>query len=165
MKINHKQMFLMLKAQEKSLKEQLAPAVNVEKVNEVPENFNQIGWDITIEKVETMLTKMKELREMKGNRLTPQFYRSIYNRALIANNEIDKLQETLQTDSLELDFQAECVKLTAQIAQLNIQVAEKAAKDAAEAAEREATEKAEAEKAAKEAEKAAKEAEAAGKSK
>jgi hypothetical protein len=141
MKVNQKAMYLMLKQQAKSLQNQISPAANVEQVNEVPENFNQNGWDSTIEKVEQMLEKMKQLRDVKGNRLTPPFYRSIYNRALIANNEIEKLKETLSLPvDTSIDYEAECVKLNAEIYTLNIQVAEKAAAEAAAKAEAEAAE-------------------------
>jgi hypothetical protein len=133
MKVNHKQMYLMLKTQAKALKAQLNPEAVGEQVNEIPENFNQVGWDLTIEKVETLLNKMKALREVRGKRLTPQFYRSIYNRALIANGEIDKLYETLTAEAeTGVDYEAECVKLNAEIFALNNQLAEKLAKEEAE---------------------------------
>jgi len=124
MKVNHKQLYLGLKQQAKVLEALLNPVADGEKVNETPENFNQVGWDLTIEKVELMVAKMKELREVKGKRLTPQFYRSIYNRALIAISEADKLLETLTTESAEIDYEAECVKLTAKIYELNNRLAE-----------------------------------------
>lgn len=152
MKVNHKQMYSMLKQQAKALQEQLTPSA--EQVNEIPENFNQTGWNSTIEKVELMLEKMKQLREVKGNRLTPQFYRSIYNRSLIANNEIDKLHETLIASADEsVNYEAECVKLTSTIYELNIKTAEAAAVKAAAAAAAEAA-AAEVTKAAAEAAKA-----------
>lgn len=140
MKVNHKQMYLMLKQQAKALQSQISPAANSEQVNEVPENFNQIGWDATIEKVEQMLEKLKQLRASKGKRLTPQFYRSIYNRSLIAIVEADKMFETLTAENTEIDYEAECVKLNAEIYTLNIQAAEKAAADAQAKAEAEAAE-------------------------
>lgn len=126
MKVNHKQVYMVLKQQAKALQEQLNPSPEVEQVNVIPENFNQVGWDITIEKVELMVSKLKQLRELKGKRLTPQFYRSIYNRALIAINEADKLLETLSIDSADIDYEAECIKLNAEIYQMNLQLAEKA---------------------------------------
>lgn len=124
MKVNYKQMYLMLKQQEKVLNNQIAPNTTFEKVNEVPENFNQIGWDLTIEKMEQLLEKMKDVRVIKGKRLTPQFYRSILNRALIGINEINKLQETISADVDDsMNYELECIKLTAEINQLNIQAA------------------------------------------
>lgn len=126
MKVNHKQLYTMLKQQAKVLNNQLTPDTTAKRVNEIPENFNQTGWDVTIVEVEIMLENMKKLREHKGNRLTPQFYRSIYNRALIANNECEKLMETLTASEIpDMDYEAECAKLTAEIHTLNIQVAEK----------------------------------------
>lgn len=147
MKVNYKQLYLMLNQQAKSLQNVLTPDESVKRVNEIPENFNQVGWDLTIEEVESMLVKMKKLREVKGNRLTPQFYRSIYNRAIIAHNEADKLMETLTApkDS-DIDYEAECNTLTTKINALNIQIAEKA-KLESELAEKELAEKAKAEKA------------------
>lgn len=133
-------MYLMLKQQAKALQNQISPAANAEQVNEVPENFNQIGWDATIQKVEQMLEKLKHLRTVKGKRLTPQFYRSIYNRAIIACGEADKMVETLTAENTEIDYAAECVKLNAEIYTLNIQAAEVAAKAAAEKAEADAAE-------------------------
>ena len=126
MKVNHKQLYLGLKQQAKALQAQLNPLADAEKVNEIPENFNQVGWDLTIEKVELMVSKMKQLRDNKGKRLTPQFYRSIYNRALIAISEADKLLEIITTESTDIDYEAECVKLNAEIFNLNNLLAEKA---------------------------------------
>ena len=128
-KVNHKQMHVMLKQQAKALQNQLTPDTQGENVNEIPVNFNQVGWNATIEKVEAMLSKMKQVVTIKGSRLTPQFYRSIYNRALIATVELDRLVETLSTTDSTLNFEAECVKLNAEIYQLNLELAEKAAKE------------------------------------
>lgn len=127
MKVNHKQLYNALKQQKKVLQNQLNPETTTEKVNEIPENFNQVGWDITIEKVEQMLEKMKQLREIKAKRLTPQFYRSIYNRALIGINEIDKLHDVLTAENKDIDYESENIKLNAEIYQLNIQLQEKLA--------------------------------------
>lgn len=126
MKVNHKQMYLNLRQQVKALEMQLNPPD--EKANSIPENFNQVGWDTTIEKLEILIDKMKQLREIKGKRLTPQFYRSIYNRALIGANEIDKLHETLSVEVEEIDFEAENMKLIAKVHELNKQVEAKATK-------------------------------------
>lgn len=124
MKVNYKQLYTGLKQQAKVLQNELTPNVNDEKVNEIPENFNQIGWNVTIEKIELMVEKMKKLREIKGNRLTPQFYRSIYNRALIASNEADKLIEILTTETAEIDYESEVKKLNNEIFQLQLQISE-----------------------------------------
>ena len=120
MKVNHKQMYLNLRQQVRALEMQLNPPA--EKVNAIPENFNQVGWDTTIEKLEILIEKMKQLREIKGKRLTPQFYRSIYNRALIGMNEVDKLQEKLSVDVDNIDFEAENKKLIAKLHELHLQV-------------------------------------------
>jgi phage shock protein A len=123
MKVNHKQLFLGLRQQQKALLAQLQPAGTADKVNEIPENFNQVGWDTTIEKMEQLLEKMKELRANKGKRLTPQFYRSIYNRCIIAIGESDKLLETLTVDDDSIDYETESFKLMAEISKLKEQVA------------------------------------------
>lgn len=120
MKVNQKQMYLQLRQQLKALEMQLNPPA--ERVNAIPENFNQVGWDTTIEKLEELIAKMKQLREIKGKRLTPQFYRSIYNRALIGMNEVDKLQEKLSVDVGNIDFEAENKKLVAKLHELHQQV-------------------------------------------
>lgn len=120
MKVNHKQMYLQLRQQLKALEMQLNPPA--ERVNAIPENFNQVGWDTTIEKLEILIEKMKQLREIKGKRLTPQFYRTIYNRALIGISEIDKMYEKLSVDDEEIDFEAENMKLIAKVHELNKQV-------------------------------------------
>lgn len=138
-KVNYKQLYLGLSQQAKALRAQLNPVEDGgEKVNEIPENFNQIGWDLTIEKAELMVAKMKQLRDIKGNRLTPQFYRSIYNRALIAINEADKLIETLTTETANIDYEAEVPKLNAEIVSLQNQIAEAAKQAEAEKAKQEA---------------------------
>lgn len=132
-KVNYKQLYLGLMQQAKALKAQLNPVEEGgERVNEIPDNFNQIGWDLTIEKVELMVAKMKQLREIKDKRLTPQYYRSIYNRALIAINESDKLIETLTTETANINYEAEVPKLNAEIVALQNQIAE--AEKAAQAA-------------------------------
>lgn len=120
MKVNHKQMYLNLRQQVRALEMQLNPPA--EKANSIPENFNQVGWDTTIEKLEELIVKMKQLREIKGKRMTPQFYRSIYNRALIGMNEVDKLQEKLSVDVDNIDFEAENKKLVAKLHELHLQV-------------------------------------------
>ena len=120
MKVNQKQMYLQLRQQLKALEMQLNPPA--EKANSIPENFNQVGWDTTIEKLEELIVKMKQLREIKGKRMTPQFYRSIYNRALIGMNEVDKLQEKLSVDVDNIDFEAENMKLIAKVHELNKQL-------------------------------------------
>lgn len=130
MKVNYKQMYAMLKQQRQSLVSQLNPEQAADKVNEIPENFNTTGWDTTIEKVELMLEKMKKLKEIKGTRLTPQFYRSIYNRALIASGEADKLIESLTEQNSEIDYEVEVIALNAEIAKLHTELAEKKTADA-----------------------------------
>lgn len=120
MKVNHKQMYLQLRQQLKALEMQLNPPT--EKANSIPENFNQVGWDTTIEKLEILIEKMKQLREIKGKRMTPQFYRSIYNRALIGASEVDKMYEKLSVEVGEIDFEAENKKLVAKLHELHKQL-------------------------------------------
>jgi hypothetical protein len=126
MKVNYKQLYSGLNQQAKALRNQLNPVADAEKVNEIPENFNQIGWNVTIDKVELMVSKLKQLRDVKGNRLTPQFYRSIYNRALIACGEADKLAETLTAETADIDYEAEVTKLNGEIVKLQTQISEAA---------------------------------------
>lgn len=123
MKINYKQMVMALNHQIKELKGIINPAEAVEKTNEVPENFNQTGWDTTIEKVESMLEKMKQLRSIKGKLLTPQFYRSIYNRALIAGNELDRAIESRTSTDENVNYETEYFRLTAEVNELYAQAA------------------------------------------
>lgn len=158
MKINYKQMVLTLKHQVKELEGIINPAGVVDKVNEIPDNFNQVGWDTTIEKVESMLVKMKELRELKGKLLTPQFYRSIYNRSIIALGELDRAIDSRLSENADINYEAEYFRLTAEVNNLYAQAAPiiKAAE------EKRAAEEAAA-KAAEEAAKAQEDAEAAAK--
>lgn len=146
MKINYKQMVLTLKHQVKELKGIINPAEVVDKVNEIPDNFNQVGWDTTIEKVELMLEKMKELRALKGKLLTPQFYRSIYNRSIIALGELDRAIDSRLSENSDINYEAEYFRLTAEVNSLYAQAAPiiKAAeeKKAAEEAEAKAAEEA-----------------------
>jgi len=128
MKVNHKNMYVILKQQHKALSAVLNPTEVVENVNEIPDNFNQVGWDITIDKLQIMIDKMKALRDRKGKRLTPQFYRSIYNRALIGTSEIDKLNDTLDAaNESDIDYEKECIRLNAEIYEMNKEIAEKSA--------------------------------------
>lgn len=130
MKVNYKQLYLGLNQQAKSLREKLNPVVDADKVNEIPENFNQIGWNVSIEKVELMISKMKQLVAVKGNRLTPQFYRSIYNRALIATGEADKLIESLAAETTDINYEVEANKLNGEIFQLQAKIVEMEAEKA-----------------------------------
>lgn len=105
-----------------SLREKLTalqPKAETEQPNQLPENFNQVGWDLTIEKLEVLIAKLKELREKKGKRLTPPYYQYVYNRALIGINESDKLLEKLTIESASLEFlQAENLRMMAEIQKL-----------------------------------------------
>lgn len=138
-KPNQKQMYELLMQQVKAARAELNPDQATGQVNVIPENFNQIGWDTTIEAVRTMLEKMIQLREVKGKLLTPQFFRSIYNRCLIADGEIDRLYDKITMDSDSIDFDAEVIRLNGELFQLNQQLAPIRAKAAAkEKAEAEA---------------------------
>lgn len=123
MKVNYKTLFLALNQQKKELQNKLNPNQK-ESINSIPEDFNQNGWELTIEKLESLTTKLKDLSSKKGKRLTPQFYRSIYNRTLIANNEADKLLEKIELETSEIDYEAEVSKLNLEIVQLQQQLSE-----------------------------------------
>lgn len=144
MKINYKQMVQALNHQIKELKGIINPTEVVDKVNEIPENFNQKGWDTTIEKVESMLELMKQLRAVKGNLLTPQFYRSIYNRALIATGELERAIESRKPSVENVNYEQEYFRLTAEVNDLYVQAAPiiKAAEEKKAAEEAEAKAKA-----------------------
>lgn len=115
-----------------SLREKLTalqPKGEAEQPNQLPENFNQVGWDLTIEKLEVLIAKLKELREKKGKRLTPPYYQYVYNRALIGINESDKLLEKLTIESASLEFlQAENLRMMAEIQKLEQEQAKKDSK-------------------------------------
>lgn len=97
----------------------LQPKAETEQPNQLPENFNQVGWDLTLEKLELLIAKLTELREKKGKRMTPPFYQYIYNRALIGINEADKLLEKLTIENATLEFlQAENLRMMQEINQL-----------------------------------------------
>lgn len=115
-----KQMYTMLKQQINSLKKQLSGEAAIP--NEIPKDFNQKGWDLTIASVENMLTKMKEARDVKGKRMTPQFFRSIFNRTVLADSELDKFIESVTAvEDTNIDYGAECIRLTAELHELNQQ--------------------------------------------
>lgn len=115
-----------------SLREKLTalqPNAETEQPNQLPENFNQVGWDLTIEKLEVLIAKLKELREKKGKRLTPPYYQYVYNRALIGIKESDKLLEKLTIESASLEFlQAENLRMMSEIQKLEQQQAKKDSK-------------------------------------
>lgn len=125
MKVNYKTLYTALKQQKKVLQAKLQPNER-ESINHIPDDFNQNGWDLTIEKLDVLRAKLVELSEMKGNLLTPQFYRSIYNRALIATNEAEKLIEKISLDKADIDYETEVAKLNVEIVQLQQQLEEKA---------------------------------------
>lgn len=108
MRVNYKQMYLLLLQERRALLEKLQPKAAL------PDNFNHHGWDDTIEQVETLLAKLKELRELKGKRLTPRFFQGIYTMAVGKNRDADRLLERWRAESAEVDFEAECAKLTAE---------------------------------------------------
>lgn len=108
MRVNYKQMYLLLLQERRALLEKLQPKATL------PDNFNHQGWDDTIEQVESLLAKLKELRELKGKRLTPRFFQGIYTMAVGKNRDADRLLERWRAESAEVDFEAECAKLTAE---------------------------------------------------
>jgi len=116
MRVNYKQMYLLLLQERRALLEKVQPKATL------PDNFNHKGWDDTIEQVENLLAKLKELRELKGKRLTPRFFQGIYTMALGKNRDADRLLERWRAESAELDFEAECAKLTAENQQLRAQL-------------------------------------------
>lgn len=116
MRVNYKQMYLLLLQERRALLEKLQPKATL------PDNFNHTGWDVTIEQVENLLAKLKELRELKGKRLTPRFFQGIYTMAVGKNRDADRLLERWRAESAEVDFEAECAKLTAENQQLRAQL-------------------------------------------
>lgn len=116
MRVNYRKMYLLLLEERRALLEKLQPKATL------PEGFNQTGWDDTIEQVENLLAKLKELREMKGKRLTPRFFQGIYTMAVGKNRDADRLLERWRAESAELDFEAECAKLTAENQKLRAQL-------------------------------------------
>jgi len=108
MRVNYKQMYLLLLQERRALLEKLQPKATL------PDNFNHKGWDDTIEQVENLLAKLKELRELKGKRLTPRFFQGIYTMAVGKNRDADRLLERWRAESAEVDFEAECARLTAE---------------------------------------------------
>ena len=116
MRVNYKQMYLLLLQERRALLEKVQPKATL------PDNFNHKGWDATIEQVENLLAKLKELRELKGKRLTPRFFQGIYTMALGKNRDADRLLERWRAESAELDFEAECARLTAENQQLRAQL-------------------------------------------
>ena len=116
MRVNYKQMYLLLLQERRALLEKLQPKATL------PDNFNHKGWDDTIEQVENLLAKLKELRELKGKRLTPRFFQGIYTMAVGKNRDADRLLERWRAESAELDFEAECAKLTAENQKLRAQL-------------------------------------------
>lgn len=112
MRVNYKQMYLLLLQERRSLLNQL------EGKPRLPETFNQTGWDDTIEAVETLLRKLKELRELKGKRLTPRFFQGIYTQSMSKIRDAERLLERWKADIEDIDFEAECTRLTAENQQL-----------------------------------------------
>lgn len=133
MSVNHKQMYIFMKQET----ERLEKLLNGEEVvpTEIPADFNQRGWDLTIVAVEKMLDKMKQARAVKGKRMTPQFFRSIFSRTLLADVDLNKFITNATPIPDDLDFQAECIKLTARLYDLQRRKEELDAANEAEAAQ------------------------------
>lgn len=106
MRVNYKQLYLLLLQERRSLLTEL------EGKPRLPDTFNQTGWDDTIEAVETLLAKLKELRELKGKRLTPRFFQGIYTQSVNKIRDADRLLERWKADVDDIDFEAECARLT-----------------------------------------------------
>lgn len=106
MRVNYKQMYLLLLQERRSL------LTKLEGKARLPERFNQTGWDDTIEAVETLLAKLKELRELKGKRLTPRFFQGIYTQSVNKIRDADRLLERWRAEIADIDFEAECFRLT-----------------------------------------------------
>lgn len=106
MRVNYKQLYLLLLQERRSLLTEL------EGKPRLPETFNQTGWDDTIEAVETLLAKLKELRELKGKRLTPRFFQGIYTQSVNKIRDAERLLERWKADVEDIDFETECARLT-----------------------------------------------------
>lgn len=108
MRVNYKQMYLLLLQERRSL------LTKLEGKPTLPEGFNHKGWDDTIQAVDTLLMKLKELRELKGKRLTPRFFQGIYTQTLAKIRDAERLLERWKADVEEIDFEAECTRLIAE---------------------------------------------------
>jgi len=116
MRVNYKQMYLLLLQERRALLEKVQPKATL------PDNFNHKGWDETIQQVETLLNLLKELRELKGKRMTPRFFQGIYTMAVGKIRDAERLLERWRAESAELDFEAECARLTAENQKLRAQL-------------------------------------------
>lgn len=116
MKVNYKQMYLLLLQERRSLLDKLEPKASL------PDGFNQTGWDDTIQAVETLLANLKELRDLKGKRLTPRFFQGIYTQSIGKIRDAERLLERWRVESANIDFEAECTRLTAENQQLRGQL-------------------------------------------
>ena len=120
MRVNYKQLYLLLLQERRSLLSEL------EGKPRLPETFNQTGWDDTIEAVEILLAKLKELRELKGKRLTPRFFQGIYTQSVNKIRDADRLLERWKADVDDIDFEAECARLTEENLELRAELEAKA---------------------------------------
>lgn len=126
MSVNQKQLYKMLLMQEKQLQNELNPTEA--SVTEIPEDFNKVGWDLTVEMLEKLIVRLNTARENKGKRMTPQFYRAIFNRVVTANSDLDKMEKDIELSTQTgIDYSVECQRLNESIFQLNKQIAEKSA--------------------------------------
>lgn len=116
MRVNYKQMYLLLLQERRSL------LTRLEGKPTLPEGFNQTGWDDTIHQVETLLFLLTKLRELKGKRLTPRFFQGIYTMAVGKIRDAERLLERWKADVSEIDFEAECAKLTAENQELRMKL-------------------------------------------
>lgn len=125
MSVNQKQLYKMLLMQEKQLQNELNPTEGT--VTEIPEDFNKIGWDLTVDMLEKLIVRLNKARENKGKRMTPQFYRAIFNRVITANSDLDKMEKDMELSSQTgIDYALECQRLNQSIFELNKQIADKA---------------------------------------
>lgn len=113
MSTNYKSMY-------KALKQQIDTLRNVKSgtTPTIGKDFNQKGWEQTISLVEVMLEKMKEANASKGKRMTPQFFRAIFNRAVNAIEELDKAAESKKLEGTDFDYEKACKEMSQEIADL-----------------------------------------------
>lgn len=107
MRVANKAIYEGLKEELKLLKGETTAAESIE-------NFNEIGWDITLKELEKLVKVVKELNKIKGERKTPQFYKPIFNRAVIAQEECQKVTDSI--NKVTVDYAKECQAMRDEIA-------------------------------------------------
>jgi hypothetical protein len=132
-KIDFVQLYKDLIKEKKKLTAPVTTASNETDKVEIPEDFNQSGWALTKKAVTELLNKIEIFEAVKEKRMTPQFYKAVYNRAIVATGEINTILERIEVAKqveIVIDYETAVTELMIQIKAIKAGIIEAGAGEA-----------------------------------